>query len=47
MHSPNFEKVKRYYEAGYWSQTAVRKAVERGWITEKEYAEIVEEEDVH
>ena len=37
------EKVKKYYEAGVWSEERVRNAVLRGWISESDYAEIVGE----
>ena len=33
--SPNFEKVKHYYDAGLWDESRVRKAVGR-WITQEE-----------
>lgn len=36
-----FEKVKAYYDRGLWSEARVKLAVEKGWITEEEYAEIV------
>lgn len=42
-HSPRFEEVKGYYDAGLWKKKAVRKAVERGWITAAEYEEITGE----
>ena len=35
-----YEKVKQYYEAGYWDVTRVRNAVVKQWITEAEYKEI-------
>lgn len=38
-HSPNFDKVKKYYEAGSWDIDRVFNAVGR-WITEAEYEEI-------
>ncbi len=41
-HSPNFEKVKRYYLNGQWSKERVYNAVGR-WITPAEYEEIVGE----
>lgn len=50
-HSRNFEKVKTYYDLYLssdgrygWSKEKVQKAVERGWITPEEYAEIVGED---
>ena len=33
--SPNFEKVKYYYEKGLWSEARVRAAVGK-WITQEE-----------
>lgn len=42
-HSPNFEKVKYYYDRGLWDINRVRKAVEKGWITEEEFQEITGE----
>ena len=42
-HSVKFEKVKSYYDKGLWGVTAVRNAVEKRWITEEEYTEIVGE----
>ncbi len=38
-HSPNFEKVKGYYDNGLWSIDRVWNAVGK-WITEEEYFEI-------
>lgn len=42
-HSSNFEKVKRYYNNKYWRPSAIADAVECGWITAEEYAEITGE----
>lgn len=42
-HSPNFDKVKGYYDRGLWDISRVRKAVEKGWITEEEFQEITGE----
>lgn len=39
-HSVNYEKVKSYYNRGLWNLARVKKAVEKGWITEEEYQEI-------
>ena len=39
-HSKNYEKVKKYYDEGYWSDARVRNAVLKGWITYAEYEEI-------
>ena len=41
--SKNFEKVKKYYEKGFWSKVRVQNAVGK-WITEEEYREITGEE---
>lgn len=37
--SANFEKVKTYYEQGFWDIHMVRNAVNR-WITPDEYKQI-------
>ena len=39
-HSPNYEKVKNYYEKGLWSIDRVHNAVVKGWITPEEFEEI-------
>ena len=39
-HSVHYEKVKSYYDRGLWNLARVKKAVEKGWITEEEYQEI-------
>ena len=44
MHSPNFEKVKRYYSMKLWNDTRVRNAVVMNWITEEEFKEITGKE---
>ena len=43
MHSKQFEKIKRYYDEGFWNDARVRNAVVKGWITEEEFTEITEE----
>ena len=35
--SPDFEKIKKYYEEGNWGKKAVKNAVKKGWITAEEY----------
>lgn len=35
--SPNFDKVKAYYDRGLWSVERVRNAVVKGWITAEEF----------
>lgn len=42
-HSPMFEKIKSYYEKGYWTKEMVYNACLKGKITEEEYKEIVGE----
>lgn len=47
-HSKNFEKVKKYYDAGLWNKQRVYNAVanptSNPWITAMEYEEITGEE---
>lgn len=40
-HSKNFEKIKKYYDEGFWNEARVRNAVVKGMITEAEFAEII------
>ena len=40
MHSKNFEKIKKYYDEGFWSITRVRNAVVKNQITEAEFYQI-------
>lgn len=42
-HSKNFEKVKKFYKMGIWSEKMVWNAVGK-WITPKEYKEITGED---
>ena len=35
-----FDKIKDYYNGGYWSIDRVREAVVKGKITEEEFKEI-------
>lgn len=44
MHSPKYSTVKKWYDKGKWTKEMVWNAVEKGWITEEEYWEIVGEE---
>ena len=39
-----YEKVKKYYNTGLWSEERVRNMVIKGIITEEEYASIVGKE---
>ena len=41
--SKNYNKVKEYYDRGYWSKVRVQNSVGK-WITEEEYKEITGEE---
>ncbi len=43
MHSPKFEKVRKYYESGRWNLTMVANAVVKGWVTAAEVEEITGE----
>ncbi len=38
-HSKNFEKVKKFYKMGVWSEKMVENAVDK-WITTDEFKEI-------
>lgn len=40
MQSRKFDKVKSYYDKGYWSVHKVYDAVGKAWITADEYKEI-------
>lgn len=42
-HSKHFEKVKYYYEEGFWNKRMVYNVVAKGWITPEEYEEITGE----
>lgn len=42
--SKMYEKIKKYYDTGLWSEERVRNMVIKGIITEEEYASIVGEE---
>lgn len=35
-----YDKVKYYYDNGYWSILRVHDAVEKGWITPEQFEEI-------
>lgn len=36
-----YERLKRLYDEGRITQTQLRNAIDKGWITAEEYAEIV------
>lgn len=40
MHSNNFERIKKWYNQGIWSEDKVRNAVEKNQITPEEFEEI-------
>lgn len=42
--SKMYEKIKKYYDTGLWSEERVRNMVIKGIITEEEYASIVGKE---
>lgn len=42
--SKMYEKIKKYYDTGLWSEERVRNMVIKGIITANEYASIVGEE---
>lgn len=39
-HSKHYEKVKNYYDNGFWNERKVRNAVIKNWITAEEFEEI-------
>ena len=39
--SKMYEKIKKYYDTGLWSEVRVRNMVVKGIITEEEYVSIV------
>lgn len=41
--SPDFEKIKGYYDSRRWGKKAVRRAVDAGKITAEEYELITKE----
>lgn len=40
-YSKKFEKIKNFYDLGKWTKEMVWNAVEKGFITEEEYIEII------
>ena len=42
--SKMYEKIKKYYDTGLWSEERVRNMVIKGIITEEEYKNIVDKE---
>ena len=41
--SRKFEKVKRFFNDGFWNVEMVRNSVTKGWITKDEFYEITGE----
>ena len=39
-----YEKIKKYYDTGLWSEVRVRNMVVKGIITKEEYASIIGKE---
>lgn len=39
-HSAKFEMIRDFYIQGFWSETKVRNAVVKNWITAEEFKEI-------
>ena len=39
--SPRYNRVKQWYDKGYWDRDMVEMAVQAGWITYEEFEEIV------
>lgn len=44
MHSPIFEKAKRYYDEGLWKKSYIRALTKAGKLTLEEHLEITGEE---
>ena len=42
-HSKNFDKIKLWYESGFYTKNMVRNMVKKGQITPEEYEEITGE----
>lgn len=38
-----FEKIKKWYKQGLWTELMIQNAVEKGVISEEQYKEIVSE----
>lgn len=41
--SSKYEKVKSYFDRGFWNIERVRNAVVKGWITAEEFQSITNE----
>lgn len=42
--SSKFERLKNYYQSGFWTKEMLHNAVEKNWITAEEYKSIVGED---
>lgn len=40
----SFERIKYFYETGFWLKQMVKNAVKKGIITKEQYKEITDEE---
>ena len=40
---PTYEQIKRFYALGLWTEAMVKRAVEKGVLTQEQYREIVGE----
>lgn len=40
-----FEKIKKWYKQGLWTEEMVRSAVDKGILTTEQAAEILEQEE--
>lgn len=41
--SSKFERLKGYYDAGFWTKEMLHNAVDKNWITAEEYQSITGE----
>ena len=41
--SPKYNQIRDYYRKGFWTVTMLENAVIKGWITEQEMADILED----
>lgn len=39
--SKKYNLVKTHYNSGFWTKEMVFNAIDKGWITEEEYHEII------
>lgn len=45
-HSTKYERVKFWYNNGFWDDEKLKKAVEKNWIIEEEYNELIAKNEV-